>query len=167
MRRQLTPRSVGAIAAFLMAALGVCVLTWAQSGDTPIVISDGSLTIESAVPWSQFAGTGDIKTHPHGTKSVASVVIEIPGNNHTETFSGESCTVDITYASAHIVINTGTDGKGLMMRPFSAFRAGDGPNRLVHRNGNAKISHVTVLKGSNRVFNSDASGGTKITIHYQ
>ncbi|HUI55966.1 MAG TPA: hypothetical protein VLY04_13415 [Bryobacteraceae bacterium] len=167
MRKELKPRMVGAIAAFLTAALGVCVLGWAQSADTPIVISDGSLTIESAVPWSQYTGTGDIKTHPHTMKSVTKVVVTMPGKNHPESFSGESCRIEIAYASDHIVINTGTDGKGLMMRPFSAFRPGDTPNRLVHRNASAKISHVTVTKGTNVVFNSDASGGTRITIDYQ
>jgi hypothetical protein len=155
------------MAALLTAAFVLSVLGWAQGGDTPIVISDGSLNIQSAVPWSQFTGTGDIKSHPHSTKSVTSIAFTVGGQNQTIAFAGESCNLDITYAGGHIVFNTGTDGKGLMMRPFSAFHPGRNANLLVHNNATAKISHVTIVKGNQQVFDSDAAGGTRITIHYQ
>jgi hypothetical protein len=166
MRRQQILRLAGTVAALLAAAFALTVLGWA-AGDTPIVISDGSLNIESAVPWSQFTGTGDIKSHPHTSKSVTSIAFTVGGKNQTIAFAGESCNVDITYDSAHIVFNTGTDGKGLIMRPFSAFHQGRNANFLAHNNANAKISHVTIIKGNQQVFDSDALSGTKITIHYQ
>jgi hypothetical protein len=53
------------------------------------------------------------------------------------------------------------------VRPFSAFVAGASPNHLAHKNQNAKISHVTVTKQGVKVFDSDASGGTKVVIDYQ
>ena len=167
MRRQQRLRLAGTVAALLTAAFALCVLGWAQGGDTPIVILDGSLNIQSAVPWSQLTGTGDIKSHPHSTKSVTSIDFTVGGTNQTIAFAGESCKVDITYAAAHIVFNTGADGKGLMIMPFSAFHQGRNANFLAHSNANAKISHVTIIKGNQQVFDSDASGGTKITIHYQ
>ena len=167
MRRQQKLRLAGTVAALLTAAFALCLIGWAQGGDTPIVILDGSLNIQSAVPWSQFTGTGDIKSHPHSTKSVTSIAFTVGGKDQTIGFAGESCNVDITYDSAHIVFNTGTDGKGLIMRPFSAFHQGRNANFLSHNNANAKISHVTIIKGNQQVFDSDASGGTKITIHYQ
>ena len=167
MRKQTVLRSAFAVALLLMSTLTLRESSWAQSSDTPIIILDGSLTIQSAVPWSDFSGTGDIRTHPHTTKSVTKVVVTKPGTNMTETFSGEPCTVDVTYASAHIVFSTGSDGKGLTMRPFSLFRAGNTKNLLVHKTTKSKISHITVTKGSTTVFDSDASGGTQITISYQ
>jgi hypothetical protein len=167
MRRQQKLRLAGTVAALLTAALALSVFGWAQGGDTPIVILDGSLSIQSAVPWAQFTGTGDLKSHPHTTKSVTQVAFTVGGKNQTITFANESCKVDVTYDSAHIVFNTGTDGKGLMMRPFSAFHQGRNANFLAHNNPNAKISHVTIIKGDQQVFDSDASGGTKITISYR
>src|ERR1022692_3941161 len=86
MRRQQKPRLAGTAAAFLTAAFALCVLGWAQGGDTPIVISDGSLNIQSAVPWSQFAGTGDVKSHPHSTKSVTSIAFTVGGKDQTIAF---------------------------------------------------------------------------------
>src|ERR1039458_6152801 len=73
MRRQKTLSLAGTVAALLLAASALSVLGWAFAGDTPIVIADGSLNIQSAVPWSQYTGTGDIKSHPHTTKSVSSI----------------------------------------------------------------------------------------------
>src|ERR1039458_4348220 len=146
MRRQQKLRLAGTVAALLTAAFALCVFGWAQGGDTPIVISDGSLNIRSEVPWSLYTGTGDIKSHPHSTKSATSVAFTVGGKDQTIAFAGESCRVDITYAGAHIVFNTGTDGKGFMMRPYSAFHQGSTANFLAHNNANAKISHVTIIR---------------------
>jgi hypothetical protein len=167
MRRQQKLRLAGTVAAFLTAAFALCVFGWAQGGDTPIVIADGSLNIQSAVPWSQYSGTGDIKSHPHTTKSVSSIDATVGGKPQTISFNGESCNVNITYAGGHVIFSTGADGKGMTMQPFSAFHQGSNGNVLVHNNANEKISHVTILKGGQRVLNSDASGGTTITIHYR
>jgi len=167
MRRQQKLRLAATVAALLAAAFALCVFGWAEGGDTPIVISDGSLNMQSTVPWSQYTGAGDIKSHPHATKSVTSIAFTVGGRNQTIPFAGESCNVDITYAGGHIVFNTGTNGKGLTMRPFSAFHQGQNGNVLAHNNAGAKIAHITIVKGSQQVFDSDASGGTRITIHYQ
>jgi hypothetical protein len=139
------------------------------SNDTPITIADGSLTIESAVPWASYSGSGsNMKVHPHTGKSAAKVVIGRPGNNQTVTFSGEKCTVAVRYASTDITVTTGDDGKGLKVTTdFSSFRDGATPNLLAHNDASSKISHVTVTQGKRTAFDSGASGGTTVTIHYQ
>lgn len=159
---------IGRVAGIMLALLGAAAICgWAQSGDTPIVILDGSLTMESAVPWSQFTGTGDLRSHPHTGKAVTKVAITMPGTNQTVTFNNQQCTVDVTYASTDIQVSTGNNGKGLRLTPFSAFQNGGTQNLLAHKNQNAKISHVTVTKAGVKAFDSDASGGTKIVISYQ
>jgi hypothetical protein len=166
MRRLQNLRVAGTVAALLAAMLALSVLGWA-AGDTPIVIADGSLNIQSAVPWSQYTGAGDIKSHPHTTKSVSSVVLTVGGKNQTIKFAGEPCKVEFVYAGDHIVLSTGADGKGLTMQPFGVFGPGQNGNFLAHKNAHAKISHVIVMKGSRQVFDSDAVSGTRIAIHYQ
>jgi hypothetical protein len=67
-----------------------------------------------------------------------------------------------------VTVTTGNNGKALQVATdYSAFHGGASARHLVHNNGNAKISHVTVMKGTQRVFDSDASGGTKIVISYR
>src|ERR1039458_1469032 len=124
MRRQQKLRLAGTMAALLAAAFALSVFGWAQGGDTPIVILDGSLNIQSAVPWSQFTGTGNIKSHPHTTKSVSSIDLTVGGNSQTIAYAGESCNVEITYAGGQLGFHRGAGGKGLSMRPFSAFHRG-------------------------------------------
>jgi hypothetical protein len=167
MHRQQIARVAGTILALLMAPLAAVICGWGYAADSPIVILDGSLTMESAVPWNQFTGAGDVKAHPETTKAVASVTITMPGKNQVVTFNGQRCTVDITYASTDIRFTTGNTGKGLQVRPFSAFQPGANPNHLAHKNQNAKISHVTVTKDGVQAFDSAASGGTKVVISYQ
>jgi len=167
MRRQQILRLAGTTAALLTAAFALSVLGWAFSGDTPIVISDGSLNIRSEVPWNQYTGMGDTKSHPHTNKSVTRIEFTVGGKNQFVAFAGESCKVEFVYAGDHIVLSTGANGKGLVMRPFSVFRPGSNAKMMVHNNGNAKISHLTITKGNQQVFDSDAVSGTKITIHYQ
>jgi hypothetical protein len=38
---------------------------------------------------------------------------------------------------------------------------------MAHKNQTAKIAHVTVIKAGVKTFDSAASGGTQVTIHYQ
>jgi hypothetical protein len=140
-----------------------------RSNDTPIIIADGSLTIESAVPWANYTGSGsNTKVHPHTGKSATEVVIGMPGNNRTVTFSGEKCTVAVRYATTDITVTTGDDGKGLqVITDFSSFHDGATPNHLARNDASSKISHVTVKQGDQTKFDSGASGGTRVTIHYQ
>jgi len=167
MRRKQIARVVGTILALLMAPLAAVVCGWGFAADSPIVIQDGSLTMQSAVPWNQYTGTGDLRIHPNANKSVRSVTITMPGTNQVVTFRGQHCILDITYAGAHIVFTSGSKGKGLSMTPFSAFGPGATPNHLAHRNQTEKISHVTVIREGVQAFDSAASGGTKIVISYQ
>ena len=161
--RSLTVVSV----AFLAVAIG-CVHMWAQRGDTPIIIADGSLTMESAVPWASYSGGGNARVHPHTGKSVTQVVIAMPGNNRTVAFSGQKCTVAVRYASTDITVTTGNNGQGLqVLTDFGSFHAGATERHLAHNDANSKISHVTVTQGNRTVFDSGASGGTTITISYQ
>lgn len=165
MQRQQTGRKAWMVLA-LLAAAGF--LTWAQGGDTPIVIMDGSLTINSAVEWDRYTGAGDVRTHPHTTKSVTKVVVTMPGKNQTVNFNGEQCIVDVMYAGTDIKVATGRNGKGLTFSPFSAFLTNATSRKLIaHKNQTSHISHVTVTKAGAKAFESDASGGTTVTISYQ
>jgi hypothetical protein len=138
----------------------------ADPGDSPIIISDGSLTIHSAASWSQYTGDGDVIHHPDADKSVSSVDTIINGQSQTLTFNKESCTVEVTYGSDHIIFSA-VPGQGLSMRPFGVFRPGADANTLTHNNPNAGISHVTIGKGLASAVDADASGHTTITIHYE
>jgi hypothetical protein len=153
-------------------ALLVAAIMWAQgANDTPIIIADGSLTIESrGVPWANWGGSGNTKVHPHTGKSVPHVVIDMPGNrNRTVTFSpGQKCTVAVRYASTDITVTTGNNGQGLqVITDFGSFHAGATAGHLAHNDASSKISHVTVTRGNQTAFDSSASGGTTITISYQ
>jgi hypothetical protein len=166
---RIAPSLKAVLAALLAIAIGGCVHIWAQNSDTPIIIADGSLTIESAVPWASYSGSGqNPRVHPHTGKSVTKVVIAMPGNNRTVTFSGQKCTVAVRYASTDITVTTGNNGRGLqVMTDFGSFHAGATPRHLAHNDASSKISHVTVTQGNQTVFDSAASGGTSITISYQ
>jgi hypothetical protein len=138
-----------------------------SSADTPIVILDGSLTIRSEVPWDQFQGTGDRRSHPKTDGAVTRVVVTVGGADQTITFNSEQCTVEFVYSTDHIHFTTGHNGKGLQFTPFSAFQSGATDNHLAHKNQGHKISHVTVTKTGATVFNADAHGGTQIVIGYE
>jgi hypothetical protein len=168
MKRQWKLRQAGLILALLAGFGGACLLTWAQPGDTPIIISDGSLTITSTgVRWDQFTGTGDEKSHPHNNKSITSVVATIDGKDNPVTYSGEAAMVDITYGGGHITFGTASSGRGMTMRPFGQFHAGARPTVIVHNNPNAHITHVRIMKGGAVGFEGDATKGTTVTIHFQ
>jgi hypothetical protein len=159
-----------AAAILLVTLCGLCGLQSIRAqSDSPITISDGSLTIESAVPWTRFRNPdGRTKTHPDANRAVTRVAITMPGHNQTINFSGQRCTVAVRYASTDLMVTTGNNGKGLrVVTDFSSFQRGVSDNHLVHRNRNAKISHVTVTQGTQVVFNNAASGGTQIVISYQ
>lgn len=157
----------GRVVGIVLALLSVGGLSVWAAGDTPIVILDGSLTMQSAVSWNQFQGTGDQRKHPNGAGSVTSVVVTVNGKDQTVTFNHQQCTVDVTYASTDINVATDKNGKGLSVSPFSAFQNGSTSGVLVHKNQNAKISHVRVMKAGAKAFDADTSGGTQVVIHYQ
>ena len=157
-------------AALLAITIGGCVHIWAQGADTPIIIADGSLTIESrGGPWANWGGTGtNTRVHPNAGKAVTQVVIAMPGKNQTVTFSGQRCTVAVRYASTDVTVTTGNNGRGLQVTTdFGSFHAGATPGHLAHNDASSKISHVTVTRGNQTAFDSSASGGTTITISYQ
>lgn len=163
-----TLRLTGIVVA-LLALFGAATYLSAQSGDTPIVIGDGSLTMESAVPWSSFTGAGKAHSHPNAAKSVTSVDISMPALGHTINFDNDQVEVDVTYAGSFpIQVTTGPGGKSLVVNTdFSAFRQGSDANHLSHTNATGTITHVAVLRNGASVFDSNASGHTKVVIHYQ
>src|SRR5581483_2765279 len=129
----------------LMAALAGTAWLWAQN-DSPITISDGSLTIDAAVPWSNFRGSGRNRTHPDGNRRVTQVAVTINGNNQTIGYSGEKCTFTFRYADTDFTVTTGNNGRGMQVSTnFDDFDGGN-TNRLSHKNRNSRISHVHVTK---------------------
>src|SRR5580692_2872656 len=85
----------------LLSAAGV--IAWAQGGDTPIVILDGSLSMQSAVPWNQFTGTGDQRFHPNKDGAITKVVVTVNGKNQSIACNQQACSVDILYAGTDIL----------------------------------------------------------------
>jgi hypothetical protein len=154
-------------AALLLLALLAGSLIQAQD-DAPITISDGSLKIESAVPWANFSNPdGRTKVHPHTGKAVTQVAIAMPGHNQVLAFSGQKCTVTVTYAKTDVVVTTGNNGRGVRINTdFSSFR-NSSANVLEHNTRTAKISRVVVARGNQNIFDNTASGGTKIVISYK
>lgn len=148
---------------------GGALFLFAQGGDTPIIISDGSLTIDATIPWTNFRDVdATTKSHPQGAKSVSKVIVTAGGATQTFTFSGQKCTVAIRYAATDVVVSTDNSGKGLRIKTdYGSFRPGASANLLTHANPNAKISSVTVTRGTQTLFTATPSGGTRISISYQ
>ncbi len=160
-------QQIGFVTWIVLALLSVAgAIAWAQA-DTPIIIKDGSLTMQSKVPWDQFQGTGDERPHPNANGTITQVVVTLNGSEQTVDCTNQRCVVDVTYASTHVVVASGNHGKGLRVRPFSAFQKGATSDVLEHKNRNAKISHVTVTKAGAKAFDSAASHDTQVVIHYQ
>ena len=143
-------------------------LLWAQT-DTPIVIADGSLTIESrGVAWSRFIGTGGTRRHPDATKTVTSVELTVNGNSQTIGMNNQPCTVTAQYGKTKVTVASGKNGKGLRVSTdYKSFHQGISENHLAHIEEHNRIGAVTVKRGSQTVFTGTGSGGTVITIHYQ
>jgi hypothetical protein len=141
----------------------------AQGADTPIVILDGSLTIDATVPWSGFRNANaTTKSHPQAGKTVTKVEVTAAGKTQTFEFKNQKCTVDVKYASTDILVSTNNNGKALQVKTdFASFRPGSKDSEIAHTNANAKISSVTVTRGSQTVFTATPSGGTRISISYQ
>jgi len=137
--------------------------------DTPIVILDGSLTVHSEVPWGQFTGPGDQKTHPHANSSVRSVVVTVNGVERPAiAFQKQQCTVDVTYAGTDVNVATDANGSNLTFSPFGQFQ-GAGANDIQHPNRALKISHITVTRAGVKLVDEDphSTGNTKVAVHYQ
>jgi hypothetical protein len=161
-------KQITVVTGIVLALLSVAgVIGWA-SGDTPIVILDGSLTMQSAVPWKEFKGSGDQRNHPNAAGSITNVVVTLGGKNQTIACKRQRCSVDVMYAGTDIQVASGPYGKGLTVSPMSAFQDGDTPDVVVHKNRNAHIAHVTVSKSGVKLIDSAGSGaGTKIVIGFQ
>jgi len=162
-------RAVFATPALLALLLGGALFLGAQGGDTPIIISDGSLTIDATVPWTSFLDAdATTKSHPQAAKSVTKVVVTVSGNTRTFDFSSQKCTVAVRYAATDVVVSTNGSGKALQIKTdFASFRPGASSNLLAHTNPSAKISSVTVTRGAQTLLTATPSGGTKISISYQ
>ncbi len=162
-------RLLFALFTLTLLSLLVAGLAWAQSSDTPIIISDGSLTMESVgVPWANFTGSGGTRRHPHTAKTVTSVELTVNGQSRTISFAGEQCRVTVQYGGTTINLATGTNGKALQVATnFGSFHAGATANHLAHNDEHSKIGAITVRKGNQMVFTATGNGGTRIVIHYQ
>lgn len=162
---KINQRAALALPMLLALLLGGAFFLWAQ--DTPIVIADGSLTIDATIAWSTFQNVdATTKSHPQGTKSVTKVVVTAGGATQTFPFSGQQCTVAVRYASTDVLVSTDNTGKALRVKTdYGAFRTN--ANLMTHTNPNAKISSVTVTRGVQTLFTATPSGGTRISISYQ
>ena len=138
------------------------------TGDTPIIIRDGSLTLESAVPWAQYTDGKPGKHHPHSHKAVPQVVVTLAGKDHPLSFSAQQCQVIAQYASTKVTVATAGDGTGLHVdTDWSQFQPGANGQLMEHIDKHQSISHVTVMKGSQTEFDSAAAGGARIAVSYK
>jgi hypothetical protein len=160
-------KRIALMAGVVLALLSLAGVSGWASGDTPIVILDGSLTIQSAVPWKEFTGSGDLRSHPNTAGSITNVVLTIAGKNQTIACNGQRCSIAVTYAGGNIVVESGADGKGLSVSPMSVFGQGADDNTLAHKNQKAKITHVSVSMSGVKLIDQAAAGGTKVVISYQ
>ena len=158
-------RSLWMWALLILGVAAACL--WAQA-DTPIIVGDGSLYIRSEVPWSRFAANGNARVHPDAGKAITTVEIVMPNHNANADCARQQCTVSIRYGNTDIVFASGADGKGLRFTTdHSAFHAGSNEKEIAHNDAHSKISSVVVKRGQQTLFTGNASGGTKVTIHYQ
>jgi hypothetical protein len=159
---------IAIVTGIVLALLSTAGVIGRASGDTPIVILDGSLTMQSAVPWNEFKGEGDRKSHPNTGGTITKVVVTLGGKNQTIVCNNLPCTVNVTYAGTNIEVAGGPDSKGLTVSPMSAFQDGPTPDVIVHKNRNAHITHVTVSMSGVKLIDSNGSGaGTKVVISYE
>jgi hypothetical protein len=163
MQRQRIGFVTGTVLALLMTAGHIV-----ASGDTPIVILDGSLSIQSAVPWKEFKTDGERRHHPNADGTITKIVVTINKKDQTIICNKMQCAVNVTYAGTNIEVADGPDAKGLTVTPLSAFQDGGTPDVIVHKNRNAHITHVTVSMSGVKLIDSPASGaGTKVVISYE
>ena len=161
------PRLAVIVTALLAAVLGGTVFGWAQRGDSPITIADGSLRMTSAIPWTAYTGSGNSRVHPHAAKAIPSV--EVTGQRTAEC-GGRQCSVVVTYAGSFtITIATDAGGRNLHVdTDFSMFHQGADATILEHNNANGRITHVKVVQGrATTLLDTDLPGHTVVTIHYQ
>jgi len=146
---------------------GAAACLWAQV-DTPIIVGDGSLTIRSEVPWARFSSSGRDKIHPDTGKAITKVDVVMPNNNRTVDCARQQCTISIRYGTTDMVFATGANGTGLRFTTdHASFHGGSDEKEIAHNDTHSKISRVTVQQGQRTLFTGTASGGTKVTIHYQ
>jgi len=142
----------------------------AQGSDTPIIIADGSLKMNSGVPWAQFAQQGSRRrVHPSAGKRITSVEVVVEGNiSSSVQFTNQQCEVTFRYASANIVLSTNPTGRNLRIdADWSNLQPGESPNELQHSDQTSKISRVIVKRAGSTVVDQSPNGGTRITLHYE
>lgn len=160
---------IAALAAVLAWSLLVgMTLTVQAQGDTPITVSNGSLHIESAVPWAQFQTQGSVRIHPHTNKSVPKIELTMGTNTQTFAIGGQKCQVQVKYGSTTLRIGTGANGKGLTVdTDFTSFRPRSDGTHLDHVNSAQTISSIAVTKAGKSIFQGSPSGAVTLVIHYQ
>jgi hypothetical protein len=141
----------------------------AQSGDTPIIITDGSLKMNSAARWADYvAETARRRRHPNNGKRVSRVDMQLPGGSTSVLFTGQQCEVRVTYDGMEVVVTTNPSGRNLKMETdWNAFKPGATDNDLEHTNASSHISRIVVRRNGNVVAEASPNGGTRVTIHYE
>lgn len=141
----------------------------AQSGDAPIIITDGSLKMRSAVRWAEFtAETGRRRRHPNVGRRVARVDVTLTGGSTSVLFTGQQCEVRVTYKGMDIVVTSNPSGRNLKIETdWDAFKSGATDNDLEHSDASSHISRVVVKRNGNVVADASPNGGTTVTISYR
>jgi hypothetical protein len=160
---------IAAFAAVLgLSLLAGVALTLQAQGDSPIIISSGSLHIESAVPWARFQTQGNTKTHPQANASIPSIDLTLGTKAQTLSIGGQRCQVQVKYGNTTLTVATGASGKGLSVATdFTAFQPGSDGNHLDHVNPNQTISSIAITKAGKNIFQGRPTGAVTLVIHYQ
>lgn len=140
-----------------------------QSGDTPIIITDGSLKMRSGARWADFGKeTAKRRRHPRNGQRVERVDVELAGASTSVLFNGQECEVRVTYAGTDIVVSTNPSGRNLKIETdWDAFKEGPTENDIEHSNASSHISRVIVKRNGTVVADASPNGGTKVTISYR
>lgn len=141
----------------------------AQDRDTPIIITDGSLKMRSAVRWAEFAAeTSRRRRHPNAGRRVARVDVTLAGGSTSVLFTGQQCEVRVTYKGMDIVVTSNPSGRNLKIETdWDAFKSGATENDLEHSDASSHISRVVVKRNGNVVADASPNGGTTVTISYR
>ena len=140
----------------------------AQGGDTPIIIADGSLKMQSVVPWPRYNSESNRRrVHPNAGSRLTSVELRLAGGASTVAFDNQRCEVVITYAGLDITLFTNPTGRNLKVdTDWARFSQGASDSELLHENQGSKISRVVVRRDGNVVADQSLTGCTQIILHY-
>jgi hypothetical protein len=147
----------------------------AQAGDTPIIVRDGSIVIESRLGGlNGWSGQGrNAIHHPDGAKSLAELQVTGPGARNATCEAKGHCAVVLRWSSGETVtITPRANRKGLRIEssvPFDDARwsKSDGQWRLPLSESSAPTITITDRQGGGQEETICSGKGCGVEVHYK